>query len=549
MFMRKTKSETRDPKHAGRRRGGLLFDVSLGLIVLLGVFGFITNYTIQMKQKQEEALIAAETKSILDGARAYVKQDYNQIALDLYAKASAGSPAIEQLSMSDLQSAGFLPANFTGSGFLKAKYGQDFALMLRAVNRSDTNTPQATMTLADLDPTSSGHIDPTLMDRDGSNGEMDIEAILVSHGGTPIKAAEGGRILALIQNSYVGYIRDANVASGPFGSFSFNISGFNSLSDYPGTGHLTALVALSNFGVLGVDDGADSALLDPFHRCEGMNTHSAAYSQCLQNNDVYTDIILHPYDSNGDGSVDTYPALRGLTAVSCANSGAPGTANTFTIDCSQTDVTGNMSVAGNVNVSGTDNTLGNLATSATGLDFKGSNYLENKSINGSDKNVVQPDRLVYGDLNGGQDMSEAILDSRIVRAQGVVDKPVCPATTIDGTPMLPRIYVTPAAYSDAAGRPVVGVRAYAEDLGTQWKVHLLSFVGRDYCTNDVTTPLPDDPNTNTWKNNAPEYVPNTNQCSNFNPSGNVTADRSDGKADVYEISSNYGAVLVQTRCY
>lgn len=549
MFMRKTNKDVR----AERKRGGLLFDVSLGLIVLMGVFGFVTQYTIDLKQKQEEALIASETTSILDGARAYVKQDYNKIVQDLFAKANTGQPAMEQVSMADLQAAGFLPSNFVGSGFLKSKYHQDYSVLLRAVDRADTAVPQATMTKADLDPTSSGQIDPTLMDRDPANGELDIEAILVTHGGDALKDAVGGRILSLLQNSYTGYIGTANKLSGPFGSFTFDISGFNTLSNYPTKGHLGALVALSNFGVLGVDDGADSALLDPFHRCEGMNTHSAAYAECLSNNKVYGDIVLHPYDSDGNGSIDTFPALRGLTAVSCAETGAAGAANSFVIDCAQTDITGDVSVAGNVNVTGTNNTLGKLATDATGLDFNGSTFLENKTINGAKKNVGKPDRLVYGDLNGGQDMAEAILDSRIVKAEGLVPKPTCPATTINGTPMLPRIYVTPAAYSDAAGRPIVGVRAYAEDLGSQWRVHLLSFIGRDYCRNGVTSPMPDDPNTNPWQNNAPEYVPKSNQCIKFNGGGSPNPDpannRHDGKADVYQISPNFGAVLVQTRCY
>jgi len=574
MIMRK-KNKTAVSGRSARLRGSGLFDVALALIVMIGLFGYVTNLMIQIKKRQDETLIASELNMISTASRAYVQQDYSEIMQDLYIKTASGD-AVEIVPMSTLKAKGFLPESFTGSGIINAKFKQSFYLYIRAVNRASTTPPRPSMTRTDFEMGTSGGINSLLTDGNSANGEADIEAILVTRDGTAIPAADAGHVIALSDDPYLGFISKKDMTSGAYGSFDFNISGFASLgANYPGIGHFASLIALSNFGTLGVPDGPESALVDPFHRCQDMGA-SAEYADCLKNNDVYNNLVFHPYDSDNNGTIDTYPALRGLSSVSCASTGASGSANTFKIDCSQTDVTGNLSVAGNasvasdidvggnasvdgdISVSGTttltgslqannrDNKVGPLSTSNANLAYDGRTIMTAKNVDCLWRNVVYPQVLVYGDLNGGQDLAEGIYDSRVVRAQSSVQKPSCPAHNVDGYAMEPRIYVTPAAYSDANGRPIVGVRAYAEDLGTQWRVHLLSFVGRDYCSNSVANPLSD---TGAAKANSPEYVPNVANCSTFNADGSVATSQSDSKSDVYEVGPNFGAILVQTRCY
>ncbi|MBW3243614.1 hypothetical protein KUV57_13150 [Epibacterium sp. DP7N7-1] len=525
-----------------RQRGAMLLEAALAISVLLALVAYVAQTNGEEAEKQKRVMLASEHDVIITASRNFVQQSYHDIILDLFNAADSSGQGELVYSIDDIIAAGYLPSSYSG-GILNAIYGKNYALLARAVNRDDGGEPQVTMTYSDMDPLGLGGVDNDLVDGDPGNGEMEIESILVSYGGSDIPRGAGGDIVGRLESAFGGFVTEANTAHGAYANFEMNISGFDSMAEYPGTGNFASVVSLSSYGVLG-SDGGMAQVVDPFRRCDGVNIASDEYSECINSNEVYTDLIMRPFDSDNDGTIDVLPALRNVTMLDCSDTSNTGTISEFTIDCATTRMTGDFVSLG-------DNAeIGNMKIEADGIDFAGQDVLTRQNINGSDENILNGDRLTMASVNGGQDMSEAVTNTSVVAARSTIEKPTCPATTIDGvTPMEPRVYLSPAAYSDPRGRPVVGVRAFAEDLGTEWRARLLIFVSQDFCSNDTSNPIP-----TTFSNYFSNGAPNRPNCSTFNPNGSVNTFRGDGQADVYELmptagGQDFGAVIASTRCY
>lgn len=534
-----------------RQRGSLLFDAVLAIGVMMTFLAISVNVQERERASQEAALLGAEHKVVLDASKAYVAKNYKELQEELFARTGGSGAAIMSMSTDALIERGYLPPIYSTSGVLFRFYGQRYALLLRAVNRADATVPQLTMTGTQLDPAMTGHISPALLDLDPANGEMDIEALLVTYGGQEIKSGLAGRIMPHMNSAYAGYVADANFANGAYGGFRLNISRFNGRAEYPARGRFASVVALSNFGVLGERQSEDG-LLDAFRRCVDVDPATAAYLDCMDTNEVYSDIVLAPHDTDGNGTADTFPAIRGLSLLECGNTSTRNNATgRFMIDCAETTATGNVNVEGNLKVDG-DAEIGALEITDASLDYHDKTIVERHATRG---NILHGDAVVSDTVNGGQDLSEAIIDSRVVFAGQTVAKPQCTGLAPNGAPMTPRIYVTPAAYSDPEGRAIIGVRAYAsEHSSTQWRVRVLAFVGQDFCTNTPANAI--QPGYTLATNGvagAPSHgsagASGTVACTAFGPGGVITTDRGDGQSDVYELGPTSGAVLVQTRCY
>ena len=525
-----------------RQRGAMLLEAALAISVLLALVGYVAQTNGEEAERQKRVMLASEHDVIITASRNFVQQSYHDIILDLYNAADSTGQGEVVYSTDDIIAAGYLPSSY-GGGILNAIYGKNYALLARAVNRDDAGDPQATMTYSDMDPLGAGGVANDLVDGDPGNGEMEIESILVSYGGEDIPRGTGGDIVGRLESAFGGFVTENDTANGAYANFEMNISGFEDMAEYPGPGNFASVVSLSSYGVLG-SDGGMSQVVDPFRRCDEVNIASNEYSDCISSNEVYTDLILRPYDSDNDGTVDVLPALRNVTMLDCSDTSNVGTISEFTIDCATTRMTGDFVSLG-------DNAeIGNMNVSAEGIDFAGQDLLTRQTINGTEENILNADRLTMVSVNGGQDMSESVTNTEVVAARSTIEKPTCPATTIDGSnPMEPRTYLSPAAYSDPRGRPVVGVRAFAEDLGTEWRARMLIFVSQDFCTNDTSNPIP-----TTFSNYWPNGAPKRANCTTFTPSGSVDTFRGDGQADVYELmpttgGQDFGAVIASTRCY
>ncbi|WP_411840047.1 hypothetical protein [Paracoccus sp. ME4] len=533
-----------------RQRGVTLIEAVLALSVAMGLIGLSAGFIASENAKQEKEMIASEQDVLLKSSRNFVEQRYNTVVDDLFSEAKSGGSAIRAYSMDDVIASGFLPESYNG-GILRNLYGHDYTLMARLVLKGDGTTPKATLDYGDLDPTASGILDATLIDGDDANDELAIEAILSSKGDMMIPRGVRGDVIGMMGTSFSGSVEEVGVSLGTYGSFMMDISGFEDLDAYPNAGSFGSIVSLSDFGVIGQSIDR-KFILDPFARCVGVNIATVEYEDCLASNEVYGDIVLRPHDSNGDGSDDTYPALRNVTMLDCREESETGVQDEFTIDCATTNITGDLVVSGaSAEIVGTRIT-------AEAINFGGNDVIRTTTRDGNAELDVSADRFIQAGVgpDGKLDMSEVVSSSRVVQAGSLVPMPTCPATALDGvTPMQPRIYVTPAAYADPRGRPIVGVRAFGEEEGSNWRVKLLVYVAQDFCNNTTSNPLDPAATTNGGdmeRHPRLGWLPTGGNCMTFNAEGDVDqggSSRKDGNADIYELRDQNAAVIVQTRCY
>jgi hypothetical protein len=562
--MRKTYRTEREINAGHRQRGALLLEAMLAVGVAAALIGVTALIIKEESVRQDNELIAAEQRIIVEGAQSYVAERYEDIIrTDLFSAAQTSpNGALIEMSLQDLVDDGYLPAIVAGGGAVGAVFGHEYRLLIRAVNGSDL-----TMTEADMDGNGDGIVDASLLDGNPDNGEIEIESILVSIGGSPIPSGRAGDVIARTGLFNAGFVNTEGVASGSFGSFEFPMDGFEGTGSVPSVGSFATIVSLSNFGVIGSEGGVigSSSLRDAFLRCEGMDPALPEYDACLNSNDVYTDIYFRSYDSDGDGTPDVFPAIRNLSSVSCDDDRPSGLAGEFLVDCALTRLTGDFVVEGS-NID-----LGPLTVRDRQVLFGGEQILRREEVEGVEETVFTSDRIVASGINqasGGQDLAEGIFNSRVSVAGDILEKPTCPAYSIGGEEMRPRIYLTPAAYADQGGRPIVGVRAFAEDVdfltglpdpdGDAWRVRLVLYVNQDFCNEDVNfnSPLQMDQ----LQPAGDGFLPNDSgggdpevfngRCSTFDTTtGEVISNMSDGRADVYEVPSTLGAALIHTRCF
>jgi len=537
---------------------GILY---LGLAA--SVIGFSASFILQEQRRQEEILVAREFDLVMQGAQNFVSSRYEDVLDELYdAAVSGGGAAVRAYQVTDLTALGFLPQSFLGGGgALDRIYGQEFRLLARAVMADDVVVPQASLTVTDMDPGGQGSIAVDLIDGDPDNGEIRIEAVLLSVGGDPIPTQFGAPVTVRTERSNAGFVETGTESRGPYGVFSFDLAGFVGADGFPAdpTGRFAAIVALGGYGVLDASGmsltGAlpEMDLQDALRRCEGiladpsLDQNSPIYTECRDTtNAVYGDIVMVSYDTTGDGVPDVFPKITGPTLISMSppvdttgdgvpdvlstmenlrvigcGSVAPGTGSDvdLTINCDLTRMTGTL-IADNFLI---ETTSGTRAL-AVELDVAGSPEVQ-----------VSADRFLMGDT----DLSTGIFNVQILASGETIPKPDCPATTADGAFLVePRVYVLPAAFSDPAGRATVGMRAFAEDEGADWRVRLYQYVSQDICTFTFSGgPYPAPGSCGVTPGNP------------LNPTSDPSLGNPDGVSDAYEVGTNYGRVLAMTRCF
>ena len=543
-------------KPAIRQRGFTLLEGILYIGLLGGVITFTANILQEETRKQENVIAASSLKNLMAANQNFVANEYDQLRQDLYDASGGGNDAIVSIGMDRLVTDGYLPAAFLNGGTTRNVFGQEYALVLRAVNRTDTNVPQATMDRGDLDPGNTGNIRPELTDDDPTNGEMEIESLLVTHdGNVEIGAARGGKILGAAGLQTVGFVNDTGRTQGNFGSFSMDISPFASLSTYPEAGQFASIISLSGFGVLS-DGGSnqDADLGRALLRCADIDpiTESSSYQTCVNSteNDIFGQIVFKSYQNNAGETV--FPGIRGLKSIACDDA-APSVTDVdpdiMTIDCGKTSIVGDLEVTTNAQF-GTQIAVGPTGAPQTILTADAITFnqdtivsaVPNPDGSGGMETRIDGERIIMN----GEDLRLSVTSSIIQPTETEVDKPVCSVDS-DGVQLVPAIYVSPAAYADARGRSISGVRAFAQNGSTPgtWSVRMISFVSQDYCSAISGGQIvPIDPNGPLQFNG----VPDNSQCSVFNADGSVAINRSDSLVDVYEVRQDYGTVNVTTRC-
>lgn len=537
-----------------RKRGVTLLEAILYLTVASSVIVMFADLINTESKRQEDIAVAQNMNMMINSSQRYVAAEYDGIREALLARADIGDEAQMSVPIQELANRGYLPESFTAEG--QNLFGQDYVLLMRAVSVADTAVPQATMQLNEIDADGDNRIDNHLVDRDNSNDEMTIEALLVTSGGDPVPAARGPSIAVRTQKLTAGFVSEDGLSRGSYGTFSFDITGFADFAEYPSPGHFANIISLSRFSTIDfTSTGTGTGVPDPMQRCSeiieqpGMSVTSPDYLACLATNDMYNEVVFNSYDTDGDGIDDVYPGISGVNNI--AMSGALDTDGDGIPDrfADISDVY-NIEMGAPLDTNGDGNLdkfseITNLARIA--CDDAAGTVIDGTMIIDCDNIVANGDMIVGGDLVAGgdmtadrfiatdmddQDLSEGIYNALLLASGSTIPKPVCPAVTADGLfQMEPRIFVVPAAYSHPGGLPTVGVRAYAENANaSEWRVRLYNFVDEDRCTSSISDPL----------------TTNTSDYRAENASSCTTAD---GLADVYEVSENAGRVMAMTRCY
>lgn len=552
-------------RHA-RQRGALLLEAALAVGVAVSLVGLTISINREQEMRADAVVLGGEKRIILDAARNYIRDNRMDIIQDLFDSAQSGGAFAEiSVDLSELIAAGYLSAVFTPGAALNRIAGQDYVLLLRAVFQSDMGLPATSLGEPEMDPFATGSIDPRFIDGDPLNEEIGIEAVLFSSGGNALPLGMAGRALDAAQRINAGFIFTGSQSRGSGGTMNFDTTGFAAFPEYASVsaGRFASPVSLGSVGVLGdIGGGIAPDNREVFLRCVGVDPTVPAYEDCASasRDTVYSQIRMTPFDSNNDGTIDSYPAITGATRILCLDAiGDEADAvdpDVFLIDCQTTQVNGILDVTGDA------------------IRFAGETLVETRNIAGADETVVVADRVALRLPSGDErDLLENVFQSVSLAARDTIDVPECRDTAIDGSTLEPQATAQVAAALDPWGRAVSGVFAIAErgtgdsdswtpdSTGDKFMARIRYTLNADYCESSFGNPIniksifadPDNP-ASAGQFHGSEPWPDIAQCNRPDPSspGDVIPN-SNNRADVYElypvgISGNYGIATVSVSC-
>ena len=461
------------------------------VVTLFGSLLVLANMLLSEElERRRNISLGLDLRLTSSAAQSFVALNYE--ALIERFPALGDGEAIYAVGMQELASAGFLPAEFVENGGRSNSYGQRYSLLVRGVNRSDAASPKSTMAVAAIDADADGTVDPALRDGNPSNGEVDLEAILVTTGGDPVVPTSGNPAIIASEMASAGYIQETDLARGPYGTWKLDISPFSSLDDYPAKERFAFLVALSGAGVLRDGQFALSgAAGHPLERCIGATRDRLA--ECAMTNEVHGEIAFGgpadpalvsegrntisnvysiemgpPVDSSNNGSVDLHSVISGLAELECG----AGTSNTFIsgtlmVDCADVRFAGNAEVGADLTIGGELEIVGGV-NAGSDIEAEG---------------AVSAPRFIAGAI-GDEDLTKGIFFADVVAmGQGSeIAKPVCEDENVE-----PQVYAVPVAFGSPNGVPLVGVRAYAAESSdkSKWLVRMKAIIDKDSDTDGI----------------------------------------------------------------
>ena len=465
-------------------RGATLLEAAF-VVTLFGSLLVFANMLLSEELERRRSIsLGLDLRLTASAAQSYAALNYEAL-IERFSGLGDGE-AMYSIGMQELASSGFLPAEFIENGEHRNSFGQRYSLLLRGVNRTDAASPKSTMAVADIDSDSDGNVDPALRDGNPSNGELDLEAILVTSGGDRVAPTSGNPAIIASEMASAGYIQETGIARGPYGTWQLDISPFSSLEDYPAKERFAFLVALSGAGVL--KDGQfalSGAAGHPLERCIGATRDRLA--ECAMTNEVHGEIAFGgpadatlvskglntisnvysiemgpPVDSSNNGAVDLHSVISGLAELGCG----AGTSNSFIsgtliIDCADVQFAGSAEVSADLTVGG-------------GLEVDGG-ISAGTSIEAEE--AVSARRFVAGAI-GDEDLTKGVHFADVVSMEqgSEIAKPVCEDDGVE-----PQVYAVPAAFGSPDGVPLVGLRTYAVESGDEsaWRVRMKAIIDRD----------------------------------------------------------------------
>ena len=455
------------PPGGDEERGVTLLEAAFAL-ALFGSTMALTNVILSEEaDRQRNILLGRDLRMMTEVARSFVGGEYDHLRQEL-----AGLPgglAVMAIDMQRVSDDGYLPVSFVPGGSGTNSYGQSWMLMARGVDRMAPDRPAATLTVSAIDSDGDDIVDAEFMDGVEQNGELALEVILVTTGGSPIPAQDGNPAVIASGLPVAGIVSAADTARGAHGSWLMDISAYSGLAGYPSPGHLVALVALPGFDWLnhaadGMDDRTDDG--NPLERCP--NAEGQQLGDCSSDNRMYTDIrfdpssgmaairdlrdldFAPPEDTDLDGDPDVFAAVTGMSGIACGSDRPISlSSGTLLLDCPEVTFAGDVDIAGAV-AAGSDMQVTGSVTAST----------------------------FFAEAIGGQDLATGIHLAQLVSLDSTtaIPKPECDSST--GSPA---IYVVPASFVSPDGSPLVGVQALAANSADPdaWTVRMTAAIDRD----------------------------------------------------------------------
>jgi len=533
----------------GGRRGVTLIEGILYLSLAAGMLAFVAQIARDQSERTREKAAAADLALMLAAAQGYAASFYGALVADTFAAApDPDAPLLATVTdLSMLADAGFLGAPYLNQPLevgatARNAFGQEYALLIRGVDRRAAD-PRPTLVRGAVDADGDGQIDAIWRNGVAGDGELELDVLLVTYNSdaarptVALPQVRGVRVVGDAERATAGFVTAPDTATGAYGAWSLNLGGFAGAAGLPGPGQFASIVALA-----GADTLETADLREFLRRCDdilsaGLPRTSATFQACLASQDVYSTIVFTAFDSDGDGTADRFPALEGiervafagttpriegLREIACDTPAGTAVAGTLVLTCPATQVSGTLGVAGDTALGGAlgvtgSTTLGDAlsvagaarldstldvggATSLSGtLDVEGAALLEGTLDVAGDATLgaalevaerATVDRLVLAShasgAVAGADLSEAILDARVVRHLDTVDMPTCPSNALTGEPMSPRVYAVPVAYRSSAGLPLLAVeaRALPDMVARNWQLTLEGQLWRDNDNDD-----------------------------------------------------------------
>lgn len=469
------KPENQDMGLKHQEKGLTLFEASLAL-ALFGMFISLVSIMVSSNdQKQKAISLGKETAFITRSVQKYVGFEYDRLRDNLVA--SSNNQLLMSIGMDKINEAGYLPHAVLEGGTFRNSFGNRFTLFLRGVNSNDASSPQATLTIADVDPDNDGSVEKHLLDGVMANGEYELEAILVSSEGQELEPHMGSPAVVASKLFSAGYVQERSTARGPYGVWEMDISPYRDLPHYSGKKQFASLVALSRNGVFGypntdgTDDGKEVETNTYLDRC--INTLGSARAVCESNNELFTEVVFNSFDKDGDGYNDSFGSIRNLYQL---DMGPP-------VDSDGDNIPDIFSVINNLNGIGCQSHSPNTSTDELTLDcpevkLTGDAKVEKDLFVGNQLTVegdTRSQRFMAGALND-QDLTKGIYHTELIRMDGdtTIAKPDCLDIGSE-----PQIFVTPAAFAIGSGHSLVGIRGLATEETNSWEVGLKAIIAHD----------------------------------------------------------------------
>ncbi len=495
-----------------KERGITLLEAALFLAMLGTALGILNLLVQEEFERRRWTAMGQDLRFMTQSVQRFVDVSYDSIRDDLVT--AGANPLIASISMDVVAMAGLIPASVIDGTIHANPFNQNYHLLVRGVMRRDTANPQATVISSVADADADGNIDDHLVDGNPANGELDIEAILITVGGRAVEPQHGNLAVAEAALFSTGYQHENDLAQGSFGVWRMDTSPYRNLTHAPQDKHFVSLIALSGYGVLGhpaqhtePSMAAGTGLF--LERCPSAADEIQA--KCEADNKMYTDVAFVNHDSDDDGTLDYLSVVSGLNRLAMAapvDSDGDGTPDSLSaisgvteIACGS-DLTGNQ-VLGTLLVTCADVRLSNDLAIGGSLDVDGSVSVEGSTVIDDTLQAtlaVTAERFRATAING-QDLTKGVFFADLVAMEPVptITKPICKDAGSD-----PRIYVTPSSFLSPDGVPTIGVRAYATSGSGSWTVHMEAAIDVDH--------------------------------------------NSDGMADIIALSSDKDYALVLTRC-